>query len=102
MTMLYCFAYAHQLGGRPVRDGLGCGVPLGVLRGAEVGAGENLLEAQHLHPLAARVIDEGLVGLEHRLAVLLHGRAGVELVGHLDDAGLDDAGHVALRVSSGG
>jgi hypothetical protein len=80
---------AHQLGGRAVRNGFGGLIPLGVLGRAEVRAGEDLLETQHLHALAGRLFNVGQVGFNHRLAVFLHRRVGVELVGHLNESGLE-------------
>ena len=66
------------------------------LLGAEVGAGEDLLHAEDLHALAPGLLDQRHVLGDVRLAdgVELLGRgAGV---GGLDQAALDDSGHVVL------
>ncbi len=83
----------HQLGGR-TGDRLGSGVPAFVLAGAEVGAVEDLLEAEDLHALLRRLVDEREVLVEHRL--LDPGdrlRLVIEGVAALDQPTPDDVRH---------
>ena len=77
--------FAHQLGGGTVRDLLGQVVPLGILRRAEVGAGEDFLEAQHLDAFFTGFFDVGDVGVDHRLAVFFAACLGGGFVCELDD-----------------
>jgi hypothetical protein len=50
---------------------VGGGIPLAILAGAEVGRGEDLLEAQHLHTGGAGLVDEGNVRFQHLVPDLL-------------------------------
>jgi hypothetical protein len=76
----------HQFDGRAVGDALGRGVPFGILAGTEIGLGKNLLEAQDLHALTARLLDQRDVGVEHRLPDFFRGFLGRRLQRHLDQA----------------
>ena len=79
------------------RDGLGEGVPLLVLAGAEVRAIEDLLEPEDLDTGFACLVDVGQVLLEHRVGDFLHGSVGVvDGVGELDQSALDHACHQFL------
>jgi hypothetical protein len=83
----------HEPRGRPVRNALHGVVPSRALLGTEVRAGEDLLHAQDLNPLATGLLDEAHVLREVRLAdglELLGGTAGVD---GLNEAALYDAWH---------
>ena len=55
---------------------------LRVLARAEIGLGEDLLQAQHLDALAAALLDERQVRLDHQLADLVrrHRRIALEAI----------------------
>src|SRR5580693_9391645 len=75
----------QQPGGRPVRDGLGVGVVVGVLHLAEVRSVEQLLQAHHLHARRGRGPDMVHRRRDHRFLV-----PGPAL---LDKPGSDDLSH---------
>ena len=77
----------HQADGRPVGHLLRELVPARILLRREVGAVEQLLQAEDLDAARGRLFDEAEVLGDHRLAHL--GQAG--LVGREDVAGLDEA-----------
>ena len=79
----------HQPGGRAVRNRLGRAVPFRILAWAEIGLGEDLLEAQHLDALLGRLGDERQVRLDHQVADLRRRHAAIALEAHLDEPGLD-------------
>ncbi len=86
----------HHRGGR-ARHGLGGAVPAAVLAGAEVGAVEDLLEAEDLDAAAGGLFDHRDVLVEHRLLDVGDGDAlVVDRVAALDEAAADDRGHVWL------
>ena len=92
-------ALGHQVGGRP-RHRLGDVVPVRVLRRAEVGTVEDLLEAEDLHALLAGFVDERQVDVDGRLPDLVDGRRGIgERSGGLDQAADDSSRHSGIIVT---
>jgi hypothetical protein len=90
-----------RVDGQPLHGGaghlLGDVMPLRVLRGTEVGAVEDLLQAENLDTALARLLDEGQVLVEHRLPD--DGDGGVRVidgVGALDETADDLARHETL------
>ena len=84
----------HEADGRPVGHPLRELVPARVLLRREVGAVEQLLQAEHLHAARAGLVDEAQVLGDHRLAhVGQAGLVGREDVAGLDQAAADDAWH---------
>ena len=84
---------AHERNRRPVGHALGQVVPAGFLLGAEVGAVEELLQAQDLHLLARRLADERHVAVDHRLLDRGEIPLGSEHVPRLDESAAHRPGH---------
>ncbi|MNR90109.1 hypothetical protein D3C72_210870 [compost metagenome] len=85
----------HQGDGRAIRDALGHAIPAGILLGGEVGAVEDLLEAEDLNALAARFVDLLHMLVDHRLLDTLQRLGGIDHVRGLDQAAFHDSGHRA-------
>ena len=83
---------------RAVGHGLGEVVPACRLLGAEVRPVEQLLEAEDLHLLARRFLDEAEDLRKLRVVDLVQrGRAAVEIEARLHETGTNDAGHGELH-----
>ena len=83
----------HQADGGPVGDGLGEVVPLGGLLGAEVGAVEDLLEADDLGAGFGGLLDVGDVLVDHGLLGGCERGVGRRGVGGLNQRTANDARH---------
>src|SRR3954464_6484500 len=83
----------HELRGRTVRNALDGVVPARVLFSAEVGTGEDLLHADHLHAFPACLVEIFEGALDLRVADGLETFVGAGRQRRLDQSGFHDSGH---------